>query len=57
MLDNCIWVMVRVKHREMSSYTIGFNIWEGTMSERQRFGKGLGLGVPSRGPGSGRDSP
>ena len=51
MLDNCIWVVEKVKHLEMSSYTTGFDILEGTMSERQRFGKGLRLGVPSRGPG------
>ena len=57
MLDNCIWVINKAKHLEMSSYTIGFDGLEGTMSERPRFGKGLVLGVPSRGPGSGRDSP
>ena len=57
MLDNCSWVMNRVEHLEMSSYTIGFDISEGTMSERQRFARGLGPGVPSRGTGSVRDSP
>ena len=45
MLDNRCWGMDRVEHLEMSSYTIGFSNLEGTMSERQRFAGGLGLGV------------
>ncbi len=57
MLDNYCWGMDRVKHLEMSSYTIDFTIVEGTMSQRQRFAGGLGLGVRSHETWSVRDSP